>query len=892
VFHLAAAPGSQTLPLLVRFAVRSDGQVGSRVGTLYAANTLGAAAGTLATAFLLLPRLGLNGSVLVAVGLNASAFLLALPQSQQALVRVPAPPAQRPNRDLLLLVLLSSAVSLTYEILWTRLLTFALGASVYAFATMLATFLLGIALGSGLAARFARGPESGRRGFAMSQVGIAVLSLLAFHTLDRLPELARRLSTSGVGTVASGVVLSALTLLPGAICVGASFPFAVRALATNADEAGAVSARVYGWSTIGAVLGSILGGLVLLPALRFEGALIVTCATGFAIAAAAALVARPRFWLALVCATLGIVCLSLWPPAVPWQLLRHTMLPGDWKGDTIYYGVGRGSTVLVIDQGSEWRLTSDGLPESAIQGPGARPSRYGVAHWLSLLAIAARPDTRSLLVVGFGAGKSVEDVPSSVASVDVVELEPEIIAANRVLSGLRRKDPLADPRLHLSLNDARSALLLTERAFDAIVSQPSHPWTAGASHLYTREFFELVRERLSDDGVLVQWMGQQFVDEPLLRTLLATLESVFPEVEVYEPPSGGSLLLLASRHPLDLEATAGRAIASDPAIWAAQGVRGVDDLLVARVQDQAGVARIAAGAPLNTDQRNRLMTESPRVLSHPLGVLGSDRLFAPFDPLRQLASGPRAAHIVRLLVRGGRLPRARRVVAAMPEGASRQVAQALVEIAARQPARGEGLLTNALRRWPAEPELLRALLVRRASALTEGDDPDGLLPRLRGDALASALLEGWRLQRAGREAEVERLEATLAQCGPAEDLFGPVLQLRVAWRHARGDAPHAREALELLDPWLANGVTAADLLLRARLAASARDTDAELASLYELADAGGTREDRTAIARQAAWLLDGLSPETLRLPRVARARERLRSGVGEATVTPAADGEP
>jgi hypothetical protein len=188
--------------------------------------------------------------------------------------------------------------------------------------------------------------------------------------------------------------------------------------------------------------------------------------------------------------------------------------------------------------------------------------------------------------------------------------------------------------------------------------------------------------------------------------------------------------------------------------------------------------------------------------------------------------------------------------------------------------------------------VLRALLIRRASALVEGDDPDGLLPRLRGDALASALLEGWRLQRAGREAEVETLEAALAQCGPADHLFGPVLQLRVAWRRARGDAPHAREALELLDPWLASGVTAADLLLRARLAASARDTDAELASLYELADAGGTREERTAIARQAASLLDELSPETLRLPRVARVRERLRPGVAEATVTPAADGEP
>ena len=99
----------------------------------------------------------------------------------------------------------------------------------------------------------------------------------------------------------------------------------------------------------------------------------------------------------------------------------------------------------------------------------------------------------------------------------------------------RWRDPLADPRLRLHLNDARNALLLTDMRFDAIVSQPSHPWSAGASHLYTREFFQLVRDRLAPDGVMVQWIGLRFVDADLLRTLLASLTAVFPEVQVYRP---------------------------------------------------------------------------------------------------------------------------------------------------------------------------------------------------------------------------------------------------------------------------------------------------------------------------------------------------------------------
>src|SRR5439155_933095 len=177
-----------------------------------------------------------------------------------------------------------------------------------------------------------------------------------------------------------------------AVCIGATFPLAVRVLAVHAAQAGAAAARAYAWSTVGAGLGAVAGGLWLLPALRYEGTVRVLFVAGVLLAAAAAVGARPR----------GI---------------------------------------------------------------------------------------------GLGAGKTVEDVPPSIGSIDVVEREPEMVRANRVLAGRRLKDPLADPRVRLSLNDARSALLLTERHFDAVVSQPSHPWTAGASYLFTREFFTLVRDR-------------------------------------------------------------------------------------------------------------------------------------------------------------------------------------------------------------------------------------------------------------------------------------------------------------------------------------------------------------------------------------------------------------
>ena len=183
-----------TLPLLSRHAVHRDNQIGSRVGVLYAINTLGAIAGTIVAGFALLPALGLHQTVLVGVGVNAGVFvlaaLLARGEGSRVFERSDRPTAVRGQRAhwILPLILVSGMVSFSYEVLWTRLLGQILGGSVYAFSTMLASFLTGITLGSALAARFARDPERSATGFAWSQLFVAVFSLAAFHLVDRLPS--------------------------------------------------------------------------------------------------------------------------------------------------------------------------------------------------------------------------------------------------------------------------------------------------------------------------------------------------------------------------------------------------------------------------------------------------------------------------------------------------------------------------------------------------------------------------------------------------------------------------------------------------------------------------------------------------------------------------------
>ena len=368
-------------------------------------------------------------------------------------------------------------------------------------------------------------------------------------------------------------------------------------------------------------------------------------------------------------------------------------------------------------------------------------------------------------------------------------------------------------------------------------------------------------DRLSDDGVFVLWMGQPFVDEALLRTLLATLRSVFPHVEAYDPRPGGSLLFLSARRPLRIAETAGRAISAAPGVWAEQGVLSPHDVVSARVQDEAGVLQVAEGARINTDGHNVLQTRSPRILLDKLGAIGVDRVFAPYDPLKPGVAGPEGAHLVQRFI-DGRLPRARRVAGAMESGTPRRFVEALLEIASGRRARGEADLLRMARADRRARRAAGAHGVARGRALTRGEDPGGLLPRIAADPLGAAVLEGWRRSRSGQLPDVEELEPVLASAVRHEPLYEPALRLRLGWRLASGDPARAREAIALFDPFMAEAARAPDAVLRARLALAAGDAPAAYANLLEVADLGLVVSDDQQTAREALTLLDRIAAAT------------------------------
>lgn len=860
-----------TLPLLARHAVHEDRHVGPRVALLYSTNTAGAVLGTIVTAFVLLPSLGLRQTVYVGVAINALVFALAaaisratgaasahqfaLSPDQRSVETLSAAPRRwRWSREswVLPLVFAGGGVSFVYEVLWTRLLSQVLGGSVYAFATMLASFLAGIALGSAAAAPLARSRRRAALGLAAAELGVALMARAAFLGLDRIPDYAH-LFGGGTGFAPGrDALLSSLVLLPSTTFLGATFPFAVRVLARSEIDAAAASARVYAWNTVGGVAGALAGGFFLLPELGFAGTLDAISAGNAALAVLACLLVAPPPRVALALAAAATLALGWIRSEEPWRLVRVMALGGDvMSGDIAFFRVGRSATVLLTTVPEGWRITTNGLPESSIH----RTERHQgmlIARWLSALPALLRPDAERLLVVGLGGGVAVEYVPRTISEIEVVELEPAVVEANRTVGLLREADPLADARLRVVVNDVRGALALTDRKWDVISSQPSHPWTPGASHLYTREFAALAREHLRPGGVFVQWISAPFADLALLRSLLASIRAEFPYVAAYAPEARAGFLMVGSDRPVEADAGGADAIERSPIEFAQAGILVPEDATMALVVGSDRVDDFIAGAEPVTDDFNSMMTHSPRLLGQHEPSADLYRELKNYEPL----ASPRGAsfdpaYTARRLLREKRMPERARAIADTyrDRGAETLVLRGMMEQARGDLRWAEQSYAAALAAEPRSRTAAAALADLRA---LQGRRPSPVETASLA-AAGRATLEGERRAAAGDWTGLRALDPELAMAEPRESFFARASRLRARWRIEDGDSDGVREAFAILrrSLWVSEDA-AADLILRARASVVLRDLEqatSDLGAAFAVARPQGLSRASAAEAR-------------------------------------------
>ena len=699
-----------TLPLLAKGVVHTQDQIGRRVGLLYATNTLGAICGTLFASFAFVPSLGLRLTAGTGIVLNVLAGLLGLAVAKSMRAGVVGkhqstttmesnatstqatpqrsvqrkgkrqkgerpPDSHSPERKargkpltadnvrtglvwiVFPLMTLSGSLSFAYEVLWTRLLGHVIGGSMTAFATMLASFLMGIALGSMVASRLATTVVKSARGLAVSQLGVGLLSAAVYFLLAWIPDWTADFRAQGWSTTSWTTISSILVLLPSTLCIGATFPFAVRIVARGPKDAAEASARVYTWNTVGAILGAFLAGFFLIPGLGFSGMITLAVVGNFLLALVALYLVERRTGVLVAAAAFLLAFGIFFRPGMPTEILLANRLRNDKTktpaSSLLYHDVGRSATVMALRNQGQYELRTNGLPEANIPLKGLLTGPRDMVYWMSILPSLMNLDAESALIVGFGSGQVINGVPPQIKTIDVVELEEKVIEANRRLAVGRHRDPLSDSRVRVVINDARGALALTKKKFDVVISQPSHPWTAGASHLYTQEFMQQVHDHLNPKGVFLQWMGMGFVDQSLTKSLLATVHGVFESVRVFEVDR--SLLIVASNRQMNTIADWLAVAKQDGSIlhrtnWLP--LQYVEDVAAAMVLDEEGVARFVKGAPLSTDDHNLMAINSPKLIDHSDLSLEADKqhvwhhndIFLQNDRLVQIGSDPRWSH--------------------------------------------------------------------------------------------------------------------------------------------------------------------------------------------------------------------------------------------------------
>jgi spermidine synthase len=685
---------------------------------------------------------------------------------------------------------------------------------------MLSSFLLGIALGSAIASRFAKTRQQAAIGFAISQLGIGILAWLAFRAADLLPDLARAVGASP-SAPAAGAAAAGIMLLPVTLCIGATFPFAVRLLARNANEAASVSGRVYAWNTAGSILGAIMAGFVLLPELGLEDTATVGVVTSLSLAAMTAWWMAPRQVVLAVAAMTGLILAGTLGLPTPTNLLLHSAISGKrTPGELFYLGVGRSATVTVVENATGWKLLTNGLPESGVDRPEVPDRLFKETAWLSLLPTAARPDTDQMLIIGLGGANTLAATASSVSAIDVIELEQEVVIANRLIP--RESNPLDDPRVSIRLGDARGAMNLSNKRYDAIVSQPSHPWTSGASHLYTREFFDLTHSKLRPGGVFVQWIGATFVDAELFGSLMASMTEAFKYVHVYRPVPM-ALVFMASDEPIDLLRTAPRALANNRADFARYGIHGVEDFVASWALDTDGVRVLAEGRPANTDDHNLLATtrlppdgrrtyaQLARIFSS-IDVLDS-KVLQSVDPVR----------VIRRMAWNSDGARALRLIKNLPRPAARS-ARGWLDFDLGRIQSAERYFRSALKGDPNDRAALAGLVAIIGVA-------EFNLDRL--NAKERVVFRANKRVAAKNWLGLSRLDADLAQIQAGSLLFDSAVRARVLWRLALGDEADGRDAVEIIDTLLTRQRTANHYLLRAAAAKLANDSPMAWAAIEE-----------------------------------------------------------
>lgn len=614
-----------TLPLLAKFVDRAPKSRGFRVGALYTVNTFGAVTGCYLAGFYLIEHFGYTVTTLFGASANVFIGVLALLMSSRiegASRDLEEPRAEAPvlahtgeaplARGQVMLILGAFAVSgfcaLALEVLWTRLLAIVFLGTTYAYSAMLTTLLCGIALGGGAASLFVDRirADSAALGRVLCATGVA--SLLVLPWIAGLPEQVQTLqqSTSNdwAGIVRGTFLLSFGVLFLPTFCFGMTFPIVVKALSGLHARLGRDMGVLYSANTFGGVLGAAAGGFLLLPLLGAHNSILLLSSLlffcGLLLVAACPTSSIPlRALVALIALCAGGLAWSRAPEDVS-LALNSGYIPEDHH--VLFYREGIEGTVAVSEPVQETEGSNRVLWINRVQATASIERGVKMNRLQGALPLLFDRDPTEVLFMCFGSGVTCGTLAQGgFERIDAVEISPDVLRAAPLFAA-DNLGVIENPAVNFHIDDGRNYLLTTHNRYDVITFEPMPLALAGVSTFYTQEYYRLCFNRLKPKGIVSQWVPFHSLSPELVKSLVHTFTTVFPEYCAFF--INADLFLIGSNAPLAIDyARAAERLESDTLreALADAGLRDTIEVVASFLLDKAGVDAFAQGGEAMSD---------------------------------------------------------------------------------------------------------------------------------------------------------------------------------------------------------------------------------------------------------------------------------------------------
>jgi spermidine synthase len=471
-------------------------------------------------------------------------------------------------RTVYIAIAISGFTALAAQVLWTRLLSLTFGATAYTFSLILGGFLLGLGIGSSIGAGIARDSSNPRAALGWCQMLLCgSLAWAAYMLMASMPywPINPQISSDPWFNFQIDFLRCLWVVLPGSILWGASFPLALAAVAAPGQDPGRLVGGVYAANTVGAIVGSVASGLILVTWLgtqmSMQVLIVISAVSALMLLAPVAAGESSKGQLnwgptvLLVIATAGAGLLARAVPELPRILVAYGRYSATWVGQSniIYADEGLNASVAVSEMANGVRNYHNAGKVQASSEPQDMRLQRMLGHITHLI-----PKTPSnALVIGCGAGVTAGAVSIGprVKSMTIAEIEPLVPASVAEYFGQHNYNVVTNPKVKIHIDDARHFLLTTDQRFDAITSDPLDPWVKGAATLYTTEFFDLVKRRLNPGGVVTLFVQLYESNEAAVKSEIGTFFQAFPNGVVWGNTNNGQgydLVLMGQVDPIKI----------------------------------------------------------------------------------------------------------------------------------------------------------------------------------------------------------------------------------------------------------------------------------------------------------------------------------------------------